>query len=84
MSVIFDLRQCAVDFGQLASVDGLRWSCRAARRETGRSRRRLLAGLARGWGTFGWLVGEGEVGATVSGAAVRLGVACLAIGPGCH
>ena len=36
------------------------------------------------WGTFGWLVGEGEVGATVSGAAVRLGVACLAIGPGRH
>ena len=46
-----------VDFGRVASMDGLRWSCRAAHRGTGRRRRRSLAGLARVWGTFGcWWV----------------------------
>ena len=76
-----------VDFGQLASVDGLRWSCRAAHRGTGRSRRRSLAGLARVarvWGTLGELVGGGEVGGPVADAAVRLGVAGRAIVPGRH
>ena len=47
-----------VGFGQLASVDGLPWSCRAARRGTGRSRSRSPAGLARGVGgrSVGWWV----------------------------
>ena len=44
------------------------------------SRRRSPAGLARVWGTFGWLVGE--VGGSVAAAAVRLGVERLAIAPG--
>ena len=78
------MRLCGADCGEMGLVDGLRWSCRAA------GGRQDAAGDAcwpvwrEVWGTFGWLVGEGEVGATVSGAAVRLGVACLAIGPGRH
>ena len=73
------VRLCVVDCGEMASVDGLRWWGGDAHRGTGRSRRRSPAGLARVWGTFGWLVGE--VGGPVA-AAVRTGVAGRAIWPG--
>ena len=46
------------------------------------SRRRPPVGLARVWGTFGWLVDEDEVGGPVADAAFRTRVAGRAAGPG--
>ena len=46
------------------------------------SRRRPPVGLARVWGTFGWLVDEDEVGGPVADAAFGTRVAGRAAGPG--